>query len=75
MFPDRFHSAGRVHTEGKLEPYTLHKSWYEEVDWKPTAEGQVLNNDFFGGNFRGITEKMDYIASLGVTILYLNPIS
>ena len=75
VFPDRFHSAGRVHTEGKLEPYTLHKSWYEEVDWKPTAEGQVLNNDFFGGNFRGITEKMDYIASLGVTILYLNPIS
>ena len=35
----------------------------------------MLNNDFFGGNFRGITEKMDYIADLGITILYLNPIS
>ena len=56
-------------------PYTIHKNWYDEVDWKPTPDGQVLNNDFFGGNFRGITEKMDYIADLGVTILYLNPIS
>jgi glycosidase len=45
------------------------------VDWRPTKEGLVLNNDFYGGNFKGITEKMDYIASLGVTIIYLNPIS
>ena len=50
---------------GKLKPYTIHKNWYDEVDWKPTPDGQVLNNDFFGGNFRGITEKMDYIADLG----------
>ena len=36
--------------------------------------GEVLNNDFYGGNFKGITEKLDYIASMGATILYLNPI-
>ena len=35
----------------------------------------MLNNDFYGGNFKGIAEKMEYIASLGVNILYLNPIS
>ena len=35
----------------------------------------MLNNDFFGGNFQGITRKMGYIASMGATILYLNPIS
>ena len=75
VFPDRFYKAGECDLTGKLTPYTVHKSWDEEVDWRPTAEGKVLNNDFFGGNFRGIAEKMDYIASLGVTILYLNPIS
>ena len=75
IFPDRFHSVGKCDLTGKLEPYTVHKNWYEEVEWQPTPEGEVLNNDFYGGNFRGITEKMDYIASLGVTILYLNPIS
>ena len=38
------------------------------------AEGKVLNNDFFGGNIRGILEKLDYLQSLHVTVLYLNPI-
>ena len=75
VFPDRFNRAGEVDLTGKLEPYTLHKYWHEEIDWKPTPEGIVLNNDFYGGNFKGITEEMDYIASLGTTILYLNPIS
>ena len=75
VFPDRFNRAGNVDLTGKLEPYTLHKYWHEDVSWQPTAEGIVLNNDFYGGNFKGITAEMDYIASLGTTILYLNPIS
>ena len=75
IFPDRFAKAGKCDLTGKLEPYTVHKSWNEEVQWQPTKEGLVLNNDFYGGNFKGIIEKMDYIASLGVDIIYLNPIS
>ena len=75
VFPDRFHKSGQCDLTGKLQPYTIHEKWEEEVSWQPTKEGLVLNNDFYGGNFKGITEKMDYIASLGTTILYLNPIS
>ncbi len=75
IFPDRFHKSGKCDLTGKLEPYTLHRHWHEEVHWQPTEEGVVLNNDFYGGNFRGIIQKLDYIASLGTTILYLNPIS
>ena len=75
IFPDRFCKAGNCDLTGKLEPYEIHENWDEEVVWQPTEKGEVLNNDFYGGNFRGITEKMDYIASLGTTILYLNPIS
>jgi len=75
VFPDRFYKSGECDLTGKLEPYTVHKDWQEEVDWRPTPKGIVLNNDFYGGNLKGITEKMDYIASLGTTILYLNPIS
>ena len=75
IFPDRFCKSGECDLTGKLTPYTVHKSWNEEVSWQPTPEGVVLNNDFYGGNFRGITEKLDYIASLGTTLLYLNPIS
>ena len=75
IFPDRFHKAGKVDLTGKLEPYTVHKHWGEEVVWRPTPDGVVLNNDFYGGNFKGIQEKLDYLESLGVGILYLNPIS
>ena len=75
IFPDRFYKAGNCDPTGKLTPYTLHRTWGEEVDWKPTEDGKVLNNDFYGGNFNGITEKLDYIASLGVNLIYLNPIS
>ena len=74
VFPDRFHRSGKCDLTGKLEPYTIHHDWNEDVAWQPTPEGIVLNNDFYGGNFRGITEKLPYIASLGATILYLNPI-
>jgi glycosidase len=75
IFPDRFYKSGTCDLTGKLEPYEVHENWDEEVVWQPTPEGLVLNNDFFGGNFKGITEKLPYIASLGTTILYLNPIS
>ena len=75
VFPDRFCKSGECDLTGKLTPYTVHEAWDEEVCWRPDEKGEVLNNDFYGGNFRGITEKMDYIASLGTTVLYLNPIS
>ena len=58
----------------KLQPYTVHESTDEQPEWRPTEDGKVLNNDFFGGTLRGISSKMAYIASLGVGLLYLNPI-
>lgn len=75
IFPDRFMKSGDCDLSGKLHPYILHKNWEEEVLWQPDPQGKILNNDFYGGNFRGISEKLDYIASLGVNVLYLNPIS
>ncbi len=75
IFPDRFNKLGDCDLSGKLEPYTVHRYWHEEVSWQPTKEGIVLNNDFYGGNLKGIMEKLDYIKSLGATIIYLNPIS
>ncbi len=74
VFPDRFYKAGECDLTEKLQPYTLHKDWNEAVQWQPNEQGEILNNDFYGGNFQGIAEKLPYIASLGATILYLNPI-
>lgn len=38
------------------------------------ADGIYRANDFYGGNFQGIIDKLDYLESLGVTTLYLSPI-
>ncbi len=43
-------------------------------EFRPNAEGNILNNDYFGGDLAGITEKIPYLQGLGVTCLYLNPI-
>ena len=76
IFPDRFARSGSVDLTGKLEPYILREDWGGQPEYRPDpATGEILCNDFFGGNFRGIREKLPYLHSLGVGILYLNPIS
>lgn len=32
------------------------------------------SSDFFGGNLPGVTDKLDYLKSLGVTAIYMTPI-
>jgi len=80
IFPDRFYKytpENPGNTEGvPLLPVgrTMHTDWNAQPEWKPNAEGTVTNSDYFGGNLRGIEEKLDYLYSLGVTCIYLNPI-
>lgn len=74
IFPDRFFQAGSCDLTGKLAPYWIHENRDDTPEYRPNAQGEVLNNDFFGGNLRGIMEKLPYLQELGVRILYLNPI-
>ncbi len=74
IFPDRFFKYGETDLSGKLEPYTIHKSVNELPDFLPDETGEVLNNDFFGGNLKGIAKKIPYLKRLGVSVIYLNPI-
>ena len=74
IFPDRFARAGLCDAADKLRPFTVHEDLTDEPEWRPDGNGKILNNDFFGGNLRGIREKLPYLASLGVEILYLNPV-
>jgi len=74
IFPDRFFRSGDCDCRDKLRPYTLHACWDEQPQWQPAADGEIYNNDFFGGNLRGIREKLPYLHTLGVELIYLNPI-
>ncbi len=73
IFPDRFAKQGNA--QGHIPAdRILHKQWDEPLVWQPDEQGVVHNNDYYGGNLRGICEKLPYLKSLGVTCMYLNPI-
>lgn len=74
IFPDRFAASGTCDCTGKLQPYWVHEDTTDLPVYLPNEKGEVLNNDFYGGNLSGILEKLPYLHSLGVQILYLNPI-
>ena len=74
IFPDRFCRSRLPQPEGLVGERTVHESWEDTPDYLPDEKGEIRNCDFFGGDFRGITEKLDYLQSLSVTTLYLNPI-
>ena len=52
-----------------------HMHWDEDpVLVVNDRRGDYCANDFFGGDLKGIEQKLDYLAGLGVTVIYLNPI-
>ncbi|MEN9692956.1 MAG: hypothetical protein RLZZ330_600 [Actinomycetota bacterium] len=58
IFPDRFARDESVAADREL------------VAWGSIPTPQ----NFFGGNLRGITKRLDYIADLGIKNIYFNPI-
>jgi len=78
VFPDRF-------AKGDPSPLPVPAERALYPDWSmkpeipadfddPAADPEGKSLDFFGGNLDGIRRKLPYLASLGVTALYLNPI-
>ena len=74
IFPDRFRRTGTPDVSGMVGRRWLHEDWDDQPVFRPDEDGQITNRDFFGGSLAGITEKLDYLQSLSVTTLYLNPI-
>lgn len=70
IFSDRFCKQGTMpDITGRIA-----RQWGDEPYYLPNERGKILNNDFFGGNLRGIESKLPYLEQLGVTTVYLNPI-
>ncbi len=71
IFPDRFYNSGSkkmMPKDSKIVP------WNATPAWTPDEETNLWNIDYFGGDLKGIESQLSYIASLGVDIIYLNPI-
>lgn len=48
--------------------------WNAEPKWRPDEDGKYRNDQFYGGNLKGIISKLPYIKSLNVNVIYLTPI-
>ncbi len=79
IFPDRFAKSGSIAAksgEVKIrEDAVINGDWYGELTQYPLLPGDnVENNEFFGGTLYGVIEKLNYLKSLGVEWIYLNPV-
>lgn len=72
IFVDRFNCGKKLKAK---DGSVLVDNWYDEIPEYPSHAGAYLkNNTFFGGNLYGICEKLEYIKSLGTSMIYLSPI-
>ncbi|MBQ0078430.1 MAG: 4-alpha-glucanotransferase [Eubacterium sp.] len=84
IFPDRFARdenwrercetvlAGETDRVGQAR--VIEDDWYKPAYYERDAENKVVTWPFYGGSFKGIEEKLDYLTSMGVSSIYLNPI-
>ncbi len=72
IFPDRF-CRSKIPSSPRKEIY-IHYDWDDVPIMMPNSRTDNQAMDFFGGDLNGIREKLDYLQSLGVTVIYLNPI-
>ncbi len=71
IFVDRFAPRGGERPSSAV----YHENWHEEIEQFGAYPGApVANNEFFGGTLWGIIDKLDYLAEMGVGVIYLSPI-
>lgn len=75
IFVDRFAKSAEHPDMPRRDDAVYNDDWYHGIPQHAHRPGgQVENNEFFGGNLWGVAEKLPYLQSLGVTVLYLSPI-
>ena len=73
IFVDRF-AKGDIPAWHR-DDVTVNEDWYNGVPQYAKTQGDKLsNNMFFGGNLKGVEDKLDYLQDLGVKVIYLSPI-
>ena len=50
------------------------EDWYAQPEFRQPKDKKRMCNDYYGGDLKGIEEKLPYLKDLGVSCIYLNPI-
>lgn len=73
IFPDRFYNSGAPKTDIPSDRYIC-EDWSAQPEYRQSDPVKFLGNDYYGGDLKGICEKLPYLKSLGVSCIYMNPI-
>ena len=75
IFIDRFNNGNR---NGKVsnpkKNSFIYANWEDDPMYIKDTNGDVVRWDFYGGNLKGIINKLGYLKKLGVSIIYLSPV-
>ncbi len=75
IFPDRFYNGNPYGSLSAHKRNTfIYGNWNDLPVYIKGENGDILRWDFFGGNLKGIEQKIDYLKELGINLVYLNPI-
>lgn len=73
IFPDRFYNSGEPKSNVPNDRFIC-KNWLKKPEYRQNNGICSLGNDYYGGDLKGIIQKLPYLEELGVTCIYLNPI-
>ncbi len=73
IYTDRFCNGDTTNDVEDREYIYIGEGVKRITDWKRLPEAMDVR-DFYGGDLKGIWDKLDYLKELGVEVLYLNPI-
>jgi len=68
IFPDRFSRAGAA-GPAELPDWAVPRPW----DALPEGRSKNTSREWFGGDLPGIELRLDHVAKLGASVLYLTP--
>lgn len=75
IFVDRFNNGNRnKKPSNPKENSFIYANWSDTPMYIRDKNDDIIRWDFYGGNLKGIIEKLPYLSKMGVSIIYLNPI-
>jgi alpha-glucosidase len=73
IYTDRFRNGDPSNDVLTDEYSYIHQHVQRIEDWNKPIEGMDVRN-FYGGDLKGVMDKLDYLADLGVEAIYFNPL-
>ena len=75
IFIDRFNNGNRTGKPSNPKKNSfIYANWEDDPMYIKDKNGDIERWDFYGGNLKGVINKLGYLKKLGVSIIYLSPV-